>query len=345
MNRRAIIILLSITGILIIAYLALISLRSQENMFPDRREGCIGMMPLRQTNPIFVEAVPGILFRLDTGSDMSTITNEDLEKLRSMGADITSSIYPTLGRDGEGKKRFSMHRYTVSLPLHQYIYETDSADHKTEHLIQSSKNLLHNVDFVPSEAGFSVLGIDFLERFKVEYQCDNNLVALYLDRPEEYVNLVELKMSSQPQDEIWIGHRYYADVTVDRRTNSYFLDTGLQDVQFRLPSDEKSRTRRKMKTGQVKTLHNTFEAKIDPDAWMEIGGKKTTRAGTQTAYYYDTAEEDFAFNPLNLFNQDVLLDFEGKAIALKPFCAVPKRAALPPDTLDNPTPAGNHHSN
>ncbi|MDE7470765.1 MAG: retroviral-like aspartic protease family protein [Paramuribaculum sp.] len=300
-------------------------------MYADRKDGCIGMMPIRQTNPIFVEAVPGILFRFDTGSDISSITESDLEKLKSMGAEVKTSVYPVMGRDGEGKTRVYMTRYTVSLPLHQYVFDTDTDDNRTEDLIQSSRNFLHNVDFAPSDAGFSVLGIDFIERFKMEYQCENNLIALYTERPEEYVDLVELEVSSSPLDEIWLGHRYYTDLTIDRKTDSYFLDTGLQDVQLRLPSEEKSRTRRKMNKGQVHTLHKTFEAMIDPGAWMEIGD----RVGTQTACYYDTNEEDFAFNPLNLFNQDVLLDFGGRAIALKPFCAVPERTALPPDTIDN----------
>lgn len=36
------------------------------------------------------------------------------------------------------------------------------------------------------------------------------------------------------------------------------------------------------------------------------------------AYYYDSLEEPYAFNPLNLFLQDVLIDFDNCSLSLRP---------------------------
>lgn len=331
MKKRILITLLIIICCMGLLYAGLIALSSQDDIYADRPEGCIGMMPIRQINPIFVEAAPGVLFRLDTGSDVSSITENDLETLRKAGYEAKKSFYPVIGRDGLGKTKINTTRYTVTLPLHLYVYDTDSVGNKHERLIRSSHNDLHNVDFVPSETGFSVLGIDFLERFKVEYQYDVNAIGLYFSRPEGYQDLAPIKYSLLPSKTIWLGHRYYMDLTIDRKTDSYFLDTGLQYVHFRLPSTEVKRSRRVMKDHKVRSTLNIFDAKVDHDAWMEVGN----RAGTQSAYYYDTSEESYAFNPFNLFDQDVLIDFGAKSLALKPFCVLPKRHfTLRPDTVE-----------
>ena len=335
MKRRIAVILLVIVGCVGLLYAILLSLGSQRDIYSDRSEGCIGMLPVRRVNPIFVEVVPGVQFRLDSGSDLSTITEEDLDKLRKMGCQVKTSIYPALGRDGQGVYRANIKRYTVSLPLHIYTFTTDTLGFKHEQLVKSTHNVLHNVDFVPSESGFSTLGIDLLENFRVDFQYENGVIALYFTRPDGYQDLATLKADSSPSKSIWIGNRYYMDIKIDRQTDSYFLDTDLQYQQIKLPENQRRRSKRHISKAIARTTLHTYEAIVDNDAWMEVGN----RAGGVSAYYYDSREEQYSFNPLNMFQQDILIDYPGKVLALRPFCVLPKRHfSERPDTTDIVTP-------
>ena len=331
MKKRLIITLLILAACLISIYFGLAALSSQDDLYSDRPEGCVGVMPIRQINPIFVEAAPGILFRFDTGSDFSTITQNDLKKLEAAGCKIETMFYPSLGRGAKGQTHFTTRRYRVTLPLYIYSYDTDSLGPNHERRIEESRNDLHNVDFTESVTGFSVLGIDFIEKFNIVYMNAEQAIALYFDRPEGYQDLAKLTPSISPLTIPYLGHRYYMDVTIDRKVNSYFLDTGLQYVHFRLPSAERKRSKRKLEDIRVRDLNGTYDAKVDKNAWIEVGN----RAGSQYAYYYDLSnEEDYAFNPYNMFQQNVLLDFKSKALALKPFCVLPKRHfTLKPDSV------------
>ena len=107
--------------------------------------------------PQYVVIRPGLMFKLDTGSDYSAITERDLHFLDSLGFKATESYYPILGRNGRGDVKLKTKRYTLSLPLYMWDTTTDSLGNIRQNCNYNASNVLANVDFVPASTEFSVL--------------------------------------------------------------------------------------------------------------------------------------------------------------------------------------------
>lgn len=298
----------------ILCYGFVLSRTSQNDISSDNPDGIVGTMSL-SGSPFVAEIAPGLMFKIDTGSDLSTITAEALATLEKMGYHPRKEIYPVLGRDGVGDIQLSVTRYKIDLPFHHKADENDSA--ASGEII----NVIRNVDFVPSKNGFSVLGIDFLQKFKVEYQYHNQSLNLYFNLPSGYVPCVNLKYSKALATSIWLGKRYYMPISIESDEDEYFIDTGLQRVGIKLPYREARRTLRPLYADTVVSARGQFPAIVDHSAILSCGD----RGGSYTAYYYDNDEEDFAMNPFNLFTQDVLIDFIDLKLYLKPTYNIPKR--------------------
>ncbi|WP_302996822.1 hypothetical protein, partial [uncultured Muribaculum sp.] len=157
----------------ILCYGFVLSRTSQNDISSDNPDGIVGTMSL-SGSPFVAEIAPGLMFKIDTGSDLSTITAEALATLEKMGYHPRKEIYPVLGRDGMGDIQLSATRYKIDLPFHHKVYENDST------IYNEIINVIHNVDFAPSKNGLSVLGIDFLQKFKIEYQYHNKALNLYV---------------------------------------------------------------------------------------------------------------------------------------------------------------------
>ena len=69
----------------------------------------------------------------------------------------------------------------------------------------------------------------------------------------------------------------------------------------------------------VVTMVSEYPALKNDSEWMEIG----SRGGNVKVYYYDNREEPFAFNPLNLFRQDCMIDFAAGEVYLRRYFDVP----------------------
>ena len=314
MKSKTTITLIAILLCAIISYGFVLSRTSQNDISYDNPDGIVGTMSLSGF-PFVAEIAPGIVFKIDTGSDLSTITDEALAILDKMGYHPRKEIYPVLGRDGIGKIQMSATRYKVDLPFHHKSDPLDSA--ATDYTI----NVIHNVDFAPSKNGLSVLGIDFLQKFKIEYQYHNKALNLYAKLPSGYVPCADLSYSKALMTSIWLGKRYYIPISIESDEDSYFIDTGLQKVGIKLPYHEVKRTLRPLYTDTVRSARGQYSALIDHSAMLSCG----ERGGTYTAYYYDNDEEEFAMNPFNLFTQDVLIDFIDLKLYLRPTYNIPKR--------------------
>ncbi len=309
-----------ILAIATIIYLILLLLGSHQDLYADRNEGKLGMLPLSGI-PIHVEVTPDISFKFDTGSDASSITEEDLEKLKKLGFKIEKKFYPVIGRNGAGKINWTFTRYRVDIPLYDYDYFIDSTGNIAGRVKPESLNVLHNVDLVLSTTGFSVLGVDFIEKFKVEYRYDEKAIGLYFNSPEGYEPFVDLTVSRNPIKDLWQSNRYYFSAKVQNITNDYFLDTGLQRTPLKLPKSDASRTRNDLipDTAYTQTRQHAHPALIDRKAWVMIGD----RAGTTATWYYDTSEEPYSANPFNFIKQDFVLDLKSRKIMLHPFSSSP----------------------
>lgn len=285
---------------------------SQTKMSIERTTGVIGQFAV-SPSPHFMEIRPGLMFKVDTGSDVSTITEHDLAVLDSLGFKAQEMYYPVLGRNGIGDTHLYTKRYRVSLPLYQWKTAIDSSGTLIHTCLYNTQNIINNIDFVKSETGFSVLGIDFLENFKLEHRIHSRTVSLYLEEPQGYEFCTDLIESSLLFDIITLSHRYYMNCRIDNDPNQYFLDTGLQRAFIKRPSNEITPGGRRLKKEQTRSLRGVYDAVSDPDAWIEIGN----RQGPATVYYYDTDEETHAINPINMLNFDILIDFPNRKIMLR----------------------------
>ncbi len=312
-KKRKIVVSCAITPVLLLlaGFVFLSSRTSQTELRAQFSDGQMGCMPL-SGRPIFLEVSPGLKFKVDTGSDLSFITEEDLAYLKSHGCDVEEMIYPVLGRDGIGDIQFNVRRYRVSIPFHKYECELDSMGHMHYVCDRTSVNMIHNVDFAPSETGFSVLGMDFLEKFDVEYLQSKNMLAFYFEPPMDYEACAELSVSKSPLDWIYPGHRYYMDIEIDHSAAHNYLDTGVQRAFVKMPT-KRAKNMDNMVRDSISSMRGTYPALIDTAAWLSIGN----REGVAYVYYYTNDEEDYAINPLNIFKLDILMDFPGRRIMMR----------------------------
>lgn len=291
-------------------------LSSQDDMKADRTSGRLCYIPIIKS-PAEVELVPGLRFKLDTGSDLSTITMSDLRLLDSLGFNVTKKWYPVLGRDGNGKLNFDIVRYTVDLPLIHYKVKVDSLGNKYGVGSLKDANVLRNVDFSVADSGLSVLGIDFLEQFKIEYDFTHRAIALYVNDPDTtYITCAELYASNSPVKMPMLGKRYSLDLKVAGYEGRFFIDSGINKVRVKMPSDKVG----EMHSGvlsedTVESAIGRFPAKVYDKVVVNIGD----RVGLGNVYFYDTKEEGYAINPFNLFLQNVLIDFPERKLKLFPF--------------------------
>lgn len=285
---------------------------SQTRMAVERPNGLIGQFAV-SPSPHFMEVRPGLMFKVDTGSDVSTITKRDLAVLDSLGFKAQEMFYPVLGRNGVGDTRLYTKRYRVSLPLYQWKSSVDSSGTVIHTCLYNTQNVVTDVDFVLSKTDFSVLGIDFLENFKMEHKIDARTVSLYFEEPQGYEFCTDLIESTHLFDLLTLSHRYYMTCRIDNDRNDYFLDTGLQRAFIKRPSNELTPGGRHLRKEQTRSLRGVYDAVADPDAWIEIGN----RQGPSVVYYYDTDEESHAINPINMLNFDILIDFPNHKVMLR----------------------------
>jgi len=271
--------------------------------------------------PLMVSLMPGLDFRIDTGSDMSFISERHLSMLDSMGYKVDKVLGFTAGRDTHGDITFHTTRYIVDIPVYRYEMYIDGSGKSSTRMIPSSLNVLRNVEFVLSPDDMSVFGIDFLEKFKVEYRYRYGVVSLYFDRPEGYESSIPLMCSRSLSMLLWLSERYYLDAHVLHREYRFFIDTGLQRVNIKLPMDESCYSNNNMYSDTIVTLRGAYPALVDNSSWVSLGN----RSGSRMVYYYDTDEEPCAMNPLNLFEQDVLMDFSGREILMRPYFNIPQK--------------------
>ena len=211
----------------ILCYGFVLSRTSQNDISSDNPDGIVGTMSL--SGSPFVAEIARTDVQNRHGSDLSTITAEALATLEKMGYHPRKEIYPVLGRDGMGDIQLSATRYKIDLPFHHKVYENDST------IYNEIINVIHNVDFAPSKNGLSVLGIDFLQKFKIEYQYHNKALNLYVKLPAGYVQCVDLSYSKALRTSIWLGKRYYIPISIESDEDEYFIDTACSEWGIKPP--------------------------------------------------------------------------------------------------------------
>ncbi|MDE6280140.1 MAG: hypothetical protein K2M05_09235 [Paramuribaculum sp.] len=307
----AIILLLLLGGILF----ALAVFRDpQSALKTSRTDTCVGMLRIVDKSPLIVELENGVRFKLDTGSDLTTIAESDLAVLDSLGYVDDQSIYWNIGRDGADQFNFEEKSYHINLPLSIFYYETDSLGMPVEILQRRETAMMKDVAFAPAKTDFSVLGIDFLKKFVVEYCPEQNYIAFHTKLPDGYEPTAPISNPYNIFKYPWSGSRYYIDFAVDGNANRYFIDTGLQAAHVKLPASDAKYCKRQLYPDKLRSFRDTVDALVDQEAWVTCG----SRAGSHSAFYCDDSEEDYSVNIFNVFSQDVVIDFPGHQVCLLP---------------------------
>lgn len=309
--KRGLRISLYVTGalmaLIILLYVFFGTRTSQRDIYVDRTEGRL-IDAMLEGEPCFINVAPGLRFRVDTGSDISYITERDLALLDSLGYKIEEKIYPVIGRNTLGDIDYAVKRYTVDFPA--YCWTTDSVSVP----IEETKNVFHNVDFALSPTDFSVLGIDFLEHFKIEHRTGENHVAFYKDdTPEGYEECQAVKRKGGLL--IWplLGKRYYLNMAVAHTANDFFIDTGMRVAFMKQPYDDADNSIIAYEDTTMSSYINSFPAKVDKNCWIQIG----QRQGKSFVYYFDNEEEDYSTNPVNMLNYSMVLDFPNRRLLFR----------------------------
>lgn len=305
-------ILIAVIGLIIIGVgsVVLLSRSTQRSLeFDQDFAGSSIPVPFKG-KPYTVELMPGLNFRFDTGADISSISQRDVQKLRDLGYEVEEKFYPVIGRDGYGSFVFNPKRYTVCLPVGEYVFRKDSAG--VEHLDYTGriKNVIRKVDFAATDEAMSSLGLDFLKAFKFEWKPEAKAMGLRRDIPAGYHKIATMQKNVHLLDNLWSGDRCYVILSVNQHPHIFLLDTGLQDTSVKLPLRDTIHVHSDLRTDSVPTMRHTFIVKVDDKGWVDIG----SRAGTRRVYYYDNIEDDYQFNLFNAFKRDMIIDLDGLGI-------------------------------
>lgn len=305
-------ILIAVLGLIVIGVgsVVLLSRSTQRSLeFDQDFAGSSIPVPFKG-KPYTVELMPGLNFKFDTGADISSISQRDVQKLRDLGYEVEEKFYPVIGRDGYGYFVFNPKRYTVSLPVGEYVFRKDSAG--VEHLEYTGriKNVIRKVDFAATDEAMSSLGLDFLKAFKFEWKPEVQAMGLRRDIPAGYHKIATMQKNVHLLDNLWSGDRCYVILSVNQHPHIFLLDTGLQDTSVKLPLRDTIHVHSDLRTDSVPTMRHTFIVKVDDKGWVDIG----SRAGTRRVYYYDNIEDDYQFNLFNAFKRDMIIDLDGLGI-------------------------------
>ena len=277
------------------------------------------VMPLNGA-PLCVEIAPGLRFKFDTGADISSINEKDLEKLQKMGYNHRIINRPIAGRDGYGAHFFGTKRVIVNLPIGGYTI-VSSAD-SCQSLVYSGKptNELIDVEFALTDKECSTFGLTLLQKFKQEFLFLPHAVTFHSSVPDFYQHVAGIETDTQLLDYIWPAKRPYLILNVNQVPNIFFLDTGLQRTSVKMPTRDEFRSKNPLRSDSFRSMVHVYPAKVDDAAWVELGN----RSGAKMICYYDNTEDDYQFNPLNLYSQDMFLDLEGKSLLFRPTSSTEK---------------------
>lgn len=295
------------------------SLDTQRTLVPLESGPIVASLPIVSHMPLQVELGDNLIFKLDTGTDISCITASDLDILKARGCKVTERNLPVIGRTSDGKLHTYLKRYVIDLPLRFVTTHPDSTGTRMirQHIAEED-NVLKDAEFVLMEgdSASSALGIDILQRFAMEYVYDNQLIRLHQSVPDGYQDFSSFRASVWPSHILWPGKRFYLDIDIDNITDAYFIDTGLRIAPIKLPGSRAPQVRRRNGGDSSASAHATAAVRTE-NVWVEIGN----RAGSQKAFYVDNGEEPYSINPINVFTQDLLIDFPRSCIALRPYAS------------------------
>lgn len=258
-----------------------------------------------------------LMFSLDSGSSISTITPHDLARLKELGMKVDSTWFPALGYDTQENCRFTTKRYNVSLPAWRKTIKLDpKTGRMTLERVPGDNTTIDNVLFFPSKKGeTSTIGMDILEMFQVERLTASGLLALRNSVPTGYQPLVPIVTKGNLKTFLGIECRYYVPMAIDGEMHDFFINSGINDVNVKMPIQDTSMVA-SPKYHDVIFQHMRPVPVVRGVAWMQTGDRAGERVVTFSPM--DDNQEPYSINPSNLFDSDVIFDYPGRKLYIRP---------------------------
>lgn len=256
-------------------------------------------------------------FRFDTGTASSSITKDDLRRLRNMGIEVKTRSFPVVARKADSEVIYlSKGAIITDVPFYEMRYCGEQSHYGHYESTGKIAGYLNNLVFMPASDTdtISTIGMDMLEHFVVEISEANKAVSLRMSVPGNYQYVMNMDRAKSFFGLLSDAHRFYLPLTVQNREAIYRIDTGLEQAELKLPADDSVCVNARLSTVLLRTPRGEAPAKYAKSVWVKLGD----RQGSHDAHFTDEGFEEYAINPLNFFNQDIVLDFPGKKFYLHP---------------------------
>lgn len=244
-----------------------------------------------------IHSVNGAAVTIDMGSRHSFITPSTLERLKREGYETEEQQTLLFTTDVSG----NYHIYTRKVVMPIYFY-TDTAS--TDVVSFKNVELL-----IADREGSNVLGMDFLEKFVIERDKDDETVSLLRHVPKNYDFVCDLNgHDSAIGDLIGYSRRVYIPLKVnDEESQNYYLDTGrgISSCMIVQPLKDISKATSPVRIDSVTGLQTQENCRV------QIGDRMRFAKVT----YADSLHTDkYSINPFRVFNRSIVLDLPAKKL-------------------------------
>ena len=254
-----------------------------------------------------IMVTPDVRMFFDSTSPVSTINGRDIAKLEASGVKIDSVSTIFVGLNPDRKLTVARQIYIVALPAPYFDVDPTRSRCTAFFPEYDSCGSIENVKFIRDDSRLSRLGMDFIERFAVEYSWGKSMIILLDSVPDEFQKFADMHREFSPIDVVFSpGPQYFLDLEVDGRRNDFFIDTTLPRITINVPEDDGVKD-----AGGVPDPYRFrgryVNAVREPDHLVLIGA----RAKYQDIHRSSAVNkgERYFCNPLNMVVNDVVLDF------------------------------------
>lgn len=246
-----------------------------------------------------INPVSGNIVYFDLGSRHSFINRRSVERLDSMG--FTPKYSPTCvyTTDADGHYHLFTRKVTTDITLPN----PELPD--SMFIIRNAELLLVDNDHP------NVFGMDFLRNIVIERLWPEGIISFYKEVPEGYSPVCDITVHDSPLGN-YIGSAGRASIRLavnDEAPRDYFLDTGgnMRDIEVVQP--------------KANMLSATSAVEIDSITGYYIQRRCRVSFGNRMRFsnvvYCDTLHTDeFSVNPLQLFDQDFVIDMRGRRLMI-----------------------------
>ncbi|MDE6033135.1 MAG: hypothetical protein K2G15_04135 [Muribaculaceae bacterium] len=245
----------------------------------------------------YVYTIVGIPYTIDMGSRHSFITPHTLEILKQHGIDGEEQQTLLYTTDQSGHYNF----YTRKVVRPMYFFpNSTSTDTVTFNKVEM---------MISDREEGNVLGMDFLEKFVIEYDNDTRTISLLRHVPEGYSYVCDLNgHDSAIGDLFGYSRRVYVPLKVnDEDPQNYYLDTGrgIRNCELVQPLKDIGKATSPILTDSVTGLE------VQPNCRVQIGDRLRFARVT----YSDSLHTDeYSVNPFRVFNHSIVLDLPAKKL-------------------------------